>query len=194
MNKADLLFYIARQDGLEFVFTSGNALSYPAHTHISVYTITVVRRGIVRLVRRHSTNIYTSGNVYVVAPHEPHSPTYGDNFDIVSLCINKNYFYDIKRASLVERCLKYACLLVERNQLCSDTVRLFLTGIDEIYNSDAVISNIPIVKPSILRALEFQNSGRSADFILSVNLRMKLVLHLINTTSKTAFVKQNPFS
>lgn len=129
MNKAELLFHISRQSGMEFVFTSGNALCYPTHTHVSVYTVTVVRRGVVRLTRKAVSVLYPAGAVYVVAPGEPHSPAYSDNFDIVSLCVDKNHVRTLSPTALSARCLDCAAALVERRQLDSSTLQRLLDGV-----------------------------------------------------------------
>ena len=159
MNRAELLLHIARQEGLEFVFTSGNALCYPMHTHVSVYTITVVRSGIVRLIRRDSTNIYPAGSVYIVAPHEAHSPQYTDRFDIVSLCINKNHFSEMRQSCLVASCLKHACLLMERQLLHAHDVPELLAAIDTIYETTAAMGNPDIAPPKILQEWERWSAG-----------------------------------
>ena len=159
MNRAELLFHIARQEGLEFVFTSGNALCYPMHTHVSVYTITVVRSGIVRLIRRDSTNIYPAGSVYIVAPHEAHSPQYTDRFDIVSLCINKNHFSEMRQSCLVASCLKHARLLMERQLLHAHDVPELLAAIDTIYETTAAMGNPDIAPPKILQEWERWSAG-----------------------------------
>lgn len=158
MNRADLIFHIAKRDGLEFVFTSGSALQYPAHTHISVYTITVVRQGIVRLNRQYSTDTYPAGAVYVVPPHEPHSPVYTDAFDIVSLCIDKNHFSKMSRTALSTTCLKHANRLHELNLLCPDTIERFLAAIDAIYDTNIVAEKTPITAPKVLATWELQAS------------------------------------
>lgn len=137
MSKAKVLFHIAEQDGLEFVFTSGNALGYPLHTHISVYTITVVRKGTVLLNRNRSTDTYPEGSVYVVAPHEPHSPEYVDAFDIVSLCVKKNLFRRMPRSSLAALCMGHMNRLVEQHRMATDTAQRLITGIDSIYRDIA---------------------------------------------------------
>lgn len=156
MNRADLFFHIAKQCGLEFVFTLGNALRYPAHTHISVYTITAVRQGIVRLTRQCSTDIYPAGSVYVVAPYESHSPVYTDTFDIVSLCIDKNHFYTMGRSSLATNCLKYSNILMAQNLLCSETAQRLLTGIESIYDTNIAVDKTPVIPPKILEAWDPQ--------------------------------------
>lgn len=150
MNRADLFFHIGKQDGLEFVFASGNALRYPAHIHISVYTITVVRQGIVQLTRQCSTDIYSAGSVYIVAPYEYHSPFYTDKFDIVSLCIDKNHFLKMGRFSLATSCMKYANHLVEQNLLCPDTVQRLLVGINCICDTKIFADEASIIPPKIL--------------------------------------------
>lgn len=166
MNRAELLFHIARQAGLEFVFTSGNALSYPAHTHVSVYTITVVRKGTVRLTRKDSTDIYPAGSVYIVAPYEPHSPAYEDKFDIVSLCVSKSHFSPFSitsRHSLNASCLEYARRLIERGLLCADTVQSLLAGIDTIYQNTATLDTAHVNPPKILETWECLGTEQTVD-------------------------------
>ena len=149
MSKANLLFHIAKRDGLEFVFNSGNALSYPMHSHISVYTITVVLRGMVKLIRKNSTDIYASGSVYVVSPYEVHSPYYVDCFNIISLCVDKNNFSE-KKCSVIATCLKYSQMLMDKNLLSADTVSRLMIGIELIYAYNENTDMNPTIKPILL--------------------------------------------
>ena len=163
MNRAELFFHIARRDGFEFVFTSGNALRYPAHTHVSVHTITVVRKGVVRLARKSSTDVYPAGSVYTVAPHEPHSPEYADAFDIVSLCVDKNHFRRMTRSALAEKYLAYASRLVERNLLRADAVQGLLAGMEGIYDAAAAADKTSIIKSGLLEAWPCENAGPAVE-------------------------------
>ena len=168
MSKADLLFHIAKKDGLEFVFNSGNALNYPMYCHFSVYTITVVRRGIVNLAMQSSADIYSPGSVYIVEPYELHSPAYTDKFDIVSLCINKDHFIQ-KDYSVAAICLKYAQVLMERGLLSADIVSKLMSGIELIYanNIDAELKEN--TKQAFLDSLELSYSKNSANNFLQLS-------------------------
>lgn len=153
MNKAELLFHISRQGGMEFVFTRGNALCYPTHTHVSVYTVTAVRQGVVRLSRKTASDVYPAGAVYVVAPGEPHSPAYSDNFDIVSLCVDKNHVRIMSPAALAAMCLGYASGLVERRLLDAATLRRLLDGVAEASRMEAAREAVPDALLSALAGL-----------------------------------------
>ena len=120
MKSNELSFHIARNDGLEFVFSSGHALTYPMHTHESVYTVTLVRKGGVLLTRGrtprraargetgNATEALQAGSVYIVVPHEPHSPSYSDTFDIVSLCVAKSGPQELSATDMMERFMRHA--------------------------------------------------------------------------------------
>lgn len=133
MNSASLCFFIARRDGLEFVFNSGHALNYPMHTHVSVYTVTVVRKGAVHIIRQNSAQTCPAGTVYVIAPHEPHSPSHTDNHDLVSLCVDKRHFSTMTREDLTALFLRHAERFVEKRLLAPDTVALLLRGMHDIH-------------------------------------------------------------
>jgi AraC-like DNA-binding protein len=133
MHKNDLFFHIARDAGFEFVFASGNALRYPTHTHVSVYTITIVRKGMVRLHRRETVNTYHAGSMYVVAPHEPHNPEYSDDFDMVSLCVNKNHFQNMNNHELAVLAARYSIPLANDGFLLPTDVQSIKHGVDYIY-------------------------------------------------------------
>ena len=158
MNKTTLLFHIDRQGGLEFVFTSGEALSYPMHVHASVYTITVVREGLVRLPRPGHTDFYKAGSIYTVAPHEPHSPAYLGAFDIVSLCVKAN-LSRMDHAALAAHCLKYARLLMERELLSLKTTEDLLRGLTAMYDQSDVGSLAAITTPEILKSWAARKAG-----------------------------------
>lgn len=104
MRQPELTFHIAREAGLEMVFSRGSALRYPEHTHVASCTLTLVRRGVVCLRRGRTECVYPRGSVYAVARHEPHSPAYGDDFDCVSLCIDLQRCAALRREALKRVC------------------------------------------------------------------------------------------
>lgn len=133
MRNAALSFHIARRHGFEFVFSSGHALRYPMHTHVSTYTVTIVQRGVVRLARGAGVETLRQEAVYIVAPHEPHSPAYSDDFALVSLCIDKGHFSSMPRNVLTELLLPRARGLVDAALLTHEHLRGLLAGMERIY-------------------------------------------------------------
>ena len=133
MGKPEVLFHLARRDGLEIVRNAGHALRYPLHTHESVYTVTLVRRGTVFLVGPRAAARYPAGSVYVVAPHEPHAPTYTDDFSIVSLCVDKEHFRTRTPGALASLCFGYLTMLASGGFLSSEDVRTLLLAVDGIH-------------------------------------------------------------
>jgi hypothetical protein len=138
MRRAQLSFHLAIRDEIEFVFNSGHALAYPMHTHVSTYTLTTVRRGAVRLMRGDAAHTYPAGRFYAVAPHEPHSPAYTDDFDIVSLCVNKAHFQGLSFPALKSLCLPYMQVLAAKGLLSPEDVRALLDCAETAYRTRAL--------------------------------------------------------
>ena len=154
MNGTNVFFHIARQAGFEFVFSSGHALSYPMHTHVSTYTVTVVRRGVVRLVRESGPETRPAGSVYVVSPHEPHRPVYTGDFSIVSLCVDKEHFRHMDHRALAASCLEYSGLLMDKRLLRPKTVQGLLKGVASIYASLGAGAECPDMRSGFARTWE----------------------------------------
>ena len=151
MRKPEILFHIAREHGLEFVFTSGDALRYPVHTHVSVHTVTLVRRGAVRLLRGSGECLYGPGAVYGVAPHEPHGPAYSDAFDLVSLCVDAALLRTTTPATLEEVYSLLARSFVARSLLAPEDAAALFAGVRE-----AFLAHAPGVVPPAPSGSRFQ--------------------------------------
>ena len=134
MHRNELFFHIARNDGLEFVFSSGHALRYPVHTHVSVFTVTVVRKGAVALCRGTSKEIHPAGSLYVLAPDEPHSPTYSDGFDIVSLCMDKKLCRTRPIADVMASFIRHVQVFSEKKLLASRNIQSLAEGIETVFS------------------------------------------------------------
>ena len=134
MPRSTLNFHIARDQGFEFVFSSGPALTYPTHTHVSTFTVTLVRRGVVSILRPAGRRLYAPGSVYIDAPHEPHSPAYGDDYDIVSLCLDKQRLAGAGEKPLTDLFLGYAGALADQELLRPEDVAALLAGLRRIFS------------------------------------------------------------
>lgn len=132
MRQPELTFHIAREAGLEMVFSRGSALRYPEHTHVASCTLTLVRRGVVCLRRGRTECVYPRGSVYAVARHEPHSPAYSDDFDCVSLCIDLQRCAALRREALKRVCAEYCGLLREKGLLRPEDAGALLTGLNTL--------------------------------------------------------------
>lgn len=140
MRRSTLNFHIARDHGLEFVFSSGPALTYPTHTHVSSFTITLVRRGAVDVRRPSGLEQYGPGAVYVDAPHEPHRPAYGDNYDIVSVCVDKRRLAETDRPALTALFLEYAGVLANQRLLRPEDAAALLAGLGRVFSRPEELS------------------------------------------------------
>lgn len=149
-SRNELFFHIARHAGLEFVFTSGNALRYPTHVHVSVHTVTVVRKGAVRMLRPGAVNTHRAGSVYVVAPYEPHRPEFSDDVDIVSLCVDKKHFQDMNDRELDDLITRHAVRFMNDRLLSEAEVQSFLDGIGEIRRRETKSAAAKRICPDIL--------------------------------------------
>ena len=127
-----LSFHLNSKAGLEFVFSSGQAASYPPHSHLNSFTITLVRKGTVAVKRPGGCALYQAGEVYIDAPHEVHRPSYDDDYDLVSLCLDKKELPGPSGEALEELFLNQAGFMSDRGLLSSADVAALLSGVSEI--------------------------------------------------------------
>lgn len=125
-----LTFHLAPQDGFEFVFSKGTARSYPLHTHVNTLSLTLVRRGMVEVLRPSGRFLYRPGDIYIDTLHVPHRPVYSDNFDLISVCIKKNLFG--QRKVLIQLFDDYAYLLRGREFLSSEDINRLSSCLGQI--------------------------------------------------------------
>lgn len=169
MRQPELSFHIAREAGLEMVFSRGSALRYPEHTHVAACTLTLVRRGVVCLRRGRTECVYPRGSVYAVARHEPHSPAYSDGFDCVSLCIDLRRCAALRREALERVCAEYCGLLREKGLLRPEDAGALLTELDALLPETGmpVRDGRPPLHPAVsasLRRFELpEEEGADAD-------------------------------
>lgn len=132
MSERELSFHIAEELGLEFVFSSGPAATLPLHTHVESFTLTLVRRGEVNLTRPDGCRTYSAGFVYLDAPHQPHSPSYSEGCDSVSLCLRKDRISLQNVAELAESVAAFGAGLVAEGLLSDEDLAAFLGGLKMI--------------------------------------------------------------
>lgn len=132
MDRPNLTFAIAQNTGLEFVFSSGNAVRYPVHTHRSVHTVTLVRQGFAAVQRKGGLRTFHAGQLYVDAPYEPHSPSYSDAYDIVSLCIDKRHLRNMEPGLLLRTCAGYLRSFSGRQAISPEHRGLLLETVAEL--------------------------------------------------------------
>ena len=160
MPRSALNFHIARDQGLEFVFSSGPTLTYPTHTHVSTFTVTLVRRGPVSVLRPTGRREYGPGAVYVDVPHEPHSPAYGDDYDIVSLCVDRRRLAETGERLLTGLFLGYAGALADQRLLSPEDVAGLLAGLGQVFSRPPDTSQeVSVLMAGLIDALDPERVG-----------------------------------
>lgn len=125
-----VLFHLAREAGLEFIFSSGSARSRPPHTHSTSFCLTLVRQGSVAVARPDGLHRYGPGAFYIDAPDEIHSPAYGDNYDLVSLCLKRDRLARSDEAAVKRLVLDYAARL--GSSLSSENIESLMNGVEAV--------------------------------------------------------------
>jgi len=81
------VYYHSEQ--LEIIHLKNKLFTYSEHNHISVYTVGLVVRGEITLKCNGHDSLYASRSFFVVAPYQVHALLLPDNYDMLSICINK---------------------------------------------------------------------------------------------------------
>jgi quercetin dioxygenase-like cupin family protein len=89
--------------GIEFVYLSGSAQSYPAHNHISVYVYSFVLQGCITLTKNRQAITISAPQGFMIVPYEPHSITADLPYDMLSVCVQKSVFAKYDTATIDDR-------------------------------------------------------------------------------------------
>jgi len=79
-----------RSEQLEIIHLKNKPFTYSEHNHISVYTIGLVLHGEITLKTGRQYSAYTAPSFFIVAPYQTHALVLQSDYDMLSVCINKN--------------------------------------------------------------------------------------------------------
>ncbi|UQZ88641.1 XRE family transcriptional regulator [Deltaproteobacteria bacterium Smac51] len=116
----ELTFRISDETGLEFVFSSGSRLDIACHVHLSTVTLTLVRAGQVNIKTAGGERSYGAGEVYLTAPCRRHSASYDCGYDLVSLCLRREFVESYPAAEIQKLCFEEIDRLKECGSLSAD--------------------------------------------------------------------------
>lgn len=113
--KPDNIHYLSNpQTGIELIFCSNSAISYPLHNHVSVLTIGIILDGSMILTTSQGPKIYGKNQAFLISPYDPHSISAWETYTLLSLCINKNitkqYPPDIIRSNIEALLINAPCI------------------------------------------------------------------------------------
>ena len=90
MSTPKALFIADPALGLEMVISSGNAISYPVHTHVSATVVGLVRQGTVRLAAGGKTRRIRAGGLFRIEPNQAHSLEATAPYALLTLCLARS--------------------------------------------------------------------------------------------------------
>jgi len=136
MMSGEINFFHSKTSEIEIVYCKNSHITYSEHNHISVYTIGLVIKGSLELVRKDKAAVYYADDLFVVPPYEPHTIISSDGgYTTLSVCLNKNLFskYDIKSAlPILTELTDY---LTSKGFISEEQVTLLSDKIDVLYTS-----------------------------------------------------------
>ena len=80
-----------RFEQLEIIHLKNNPLTYSEHNHVSVYTIGLVLDGEITLKCDKMNTVYPANSFFIVAPYQVHALLLSETYEMISICIHKNY-------------------------------------------------------------------------------------------------------
>ena len=90
--KASTQFFRDPSEDIEFVYLKACEQAYPTHSHVSVYTISIVLAGEIFLTKDDKTTSVIADDAFLILPYEAHSLHANMPYDMLSVCINKSLF------------------------------------------------------------------------------------------------------
>lgn len=79
-----------RSEQLEIIHLRNRPFVYNEHSHVSVYIIGLVLHGKVTLKYNNQYTRYSSQGFFVVAPFQAHALLLPNDYDMLSICVNKD--------------------------------------------------------------------------------------------------------
>lgn len=141
--------YYKNSFGVEYVYSNNSKFSYSEHSHISVFTISILLRGCIKLKKNNEYFSIKEGDYFVIKPYEIHSISLQDseNYQMLSICINKNI---IKKFML--RDINYIIIndlncLINNNSIEFKYNNLILKALHDVYEIKENISEKISVRP-----------------------------------------------
>lgn len=81
-------------NGIELVICKNSEISYPLHSHVSVFTLGFILDGAVELITDKGMDIYGKNDIFMVFPYTPHCLNAVSCYTLLSLCIRTEMVYN----------------------------------------------------------------------------------------------------
>jgi len=130
---------------LEIIHLHNKRFTYSEHNHVSVYTIGFVLNGEITLKCSGHNSCYTAHSYFVIMPYQVHALLLPDNYDMLSICINKKVITTHKQYELFD-VLSHMLLQLP----VSVDYALLAEAITIMYEYEAPQTEAPIILSSAL--------------------------------------------
>lgn len=134
MNCEKINYYYTKSNRVSIVYSRNSHLDYPAHNHISVYTVNLILDGFLICKKRGEALKHENSDVFITTPYETHSIVSGEKgYSMITICISKEfakqYSLDIVNRE-VSRLVKN---LIKKKILSDKQLKKVSDAINELY-------------------------------------------------------------
>lgn len=107
MSKGKNISYLYdKNTGIELIYCSNSAISYPLHNHTSVFTFGLILQGSISLTIAGKSSIYGEDGLFAIPPYIPHSIESQNTYTLLTFCINKNALVRCNITELTQNMLR----------------------------------------------------------------------------------------
>lgn len=95
-----------KSEYLEIIHQKNRPIVYPPHNHVSIYTIGLVIEGHVILRCNNEPAAFGANHFFIVKPYQMHALTLPENYEMISLCIQRKCIAEQNPEDLYEMIIK----------------------------------------------------------------------------------------
>lgn len=118
---------------VEFIVLKEATFSYPLHSHISSYTLSIVQNGTLALRLNGKENVYQKAMSFVINPYDVHEITCVDAYDMIVLSLKRGFLESQTVPEAKAIIGEYARILVELGFLEEGNSFLFGESLHSVY-------------------------------------------------------------
>lgn len=139
MRSFDITYF--HSDFVEIIYSKNTCFSYPEHNHCSIYTLAFLLAGKIMLKRKNSVLTVDENHFFVIPPYEPHALISHGEYEMLTLCIKKEFVKSLDLTGLTAEINRRLYPLIIQGTLPYTISRQVVSAMNEV----AVLMNEPFV-------------------------------------------------
>jgi len=118
MSKRILKFYKLQKFGIEIIYTKNSKISYNSHNHISKYIVGLLLSGDIDILLKNKALECSHEIPFVIKPYKEHSLIAKGEYEMITICINKEIF-EKKRFDFLEKTIRKSIIFFKNEGIIS---------------------------------------------------------------------------